>query len=382
MDFSATEEGKLFVGGIAWETKEDNLKDYFTQHGEVTHAAIVRDRITGQSRGFGFVVFSDPTILDSILQENHSIDGRLVEVKRAISREDQQSSRSSDPNASNGNGDFGGQGNHRTKKIFVGGLPSELTKGEFTQHFQNYGCITDAVIMFDRNNGKSRGFGFITFDTEDAVDRVLNKTFHELNNKFVEVKRALPKETNPGHGARGKSYKAYASYGARTDTFNSQMERLLHPQPAAVGYPLYFGYGTPSYGCGLANNIAVYGGLGVYAFGSYENATAGYGGSAFRHGALGYGLNADYVVTVPWTSPDSTSLLGQSPKSTPINNGYRGSEGSCTDSARSRTLNRHRSMAERNAGQNAVEAGDHGAGGSTRRTYARCNGSSKHSDAA
>lgn len=73
-----SDEGKLFVGGLGWDIKEDKLRSYFTQYGEVTHAIIMRDRVTGLSRGFAFVVFSDPSVIDIILQEKHTIDGRPV----------------------------------------------------------------------------------------------------------------------------------------------------------------------------------------------------------------------------------------------------------------------------------------------------------------
>ncbi|KAJ6408531.1 hypothetical protein OIU84_011786 [Salix udensis] len=52
--------------------------------------------------------------------------------------------------------------------------------------------------MYDHNTQRPRGFGFITYDSEEAVDKVLHKTFHELNGKMVEVKRAVPKELSPG----------------------------------------------------------------------------------------------------------------------------------------------------------------------------------------
>ncbi|KAG2297176.1 hypothetical protein Bca52824_043845 [Brassica carinata] len=85
-------------------------------------------------------------------------------------------------------------GGGRTKKIFVGGLPSSITETEFKNYFDQFGTIADVVVMYDHNTQRPRGFGFITFDSDDAVDRVLHKTFHELNGKLVEVKRAVPKE--------------------------------------------------------------------------------------------------------------------------------------------------------------------------------------------
>lgn len=70
--------GKLFVGGISWETSEDRLRDYFGRFGEVTEAVIMRDRSTGRARGFGFVVFADPAVAERVTMDKHMIDGRMV----------------------------------------------------------------------------------------------------------------------------------------------------------------------------------------------------------------------------------------------------------------------------------------------------------------
>ncbi|KMZ65864.1 hypothetical protein ZOSMA_3083G00010, partial [Zostera marina] len=81
----------------------------------------------------------------------------------------------------------------KTKKIFVGGLASNVTESDFKTYFDQFGNITDVVVMFDHNTQRPRGFGFITYDSEEVVDKVPLATFHELNNKMVEVKRAVPK---------------------------------------------------------------------------------------------------------------------------------------------------------------------------------------------
>lgn len=73
-----SDQGKLFIGGISWETSEDKLKDYFGGYGEVLQTVVMRDKISGKPRGFGFVVFSDPDVLDRVLQDRHVIDGRTV----------------------------------------------------------------------------------------------------------------------------------------------------------------------------------------------------------------------------------------------------------------------------------------------------------------
>jgi RNA-binding protein Musashi len=79
-------------------------------------------------------------------------------------------------------------------KIFVGGLAQEVTDTDFGDYFRKFGPVKDAIVMVDRNTGSSRGFGFITFEKEDAVERVMRQD-HELKGKYVEIKRAEPRDT-------------------------------------------------------------------------------------------------------------------------------------------------------------------------------------------
>ena len=53
-------EGKIFVGGLSWQTTEASLRFYFEKFGELTDAAIMIDKRTGQPRGFGFITMKDP----------------------------------------------------------------------------------------------------------------------------------------------------------------------------------------------------------------------------------------------------------------------------------------------------------------------------------
>ncbi|TMW84382.1 heterogeneous nuclear ribonucleoprotein 1 [Solanum lycopersicum] len=286
-----SDQGKLFIGGISWETTEEKLKEYFQGYGDVLQTVVMRDKISGKPRGFGFVVFADPNVLDRVLQDEHVIDGRTVDAKRALSREEQQGSKSGNTNSAR---NFGGGGNTRTKKIFVGGLPPTLTEEGFRQYFESFGNVTDVVIMYDQQTNRPRGFGFISFDSEDAVDRVLQKPFHDLNGKQVEVKKALPKDANPGAGGRsmgggggsgmgGGSYQGYGGSGNNPSSYDSRMDsnRYMQTQNAGAGYPYgSSGYGTPGYGYGPSNN-----GMGYGGYGSYGGANPGYGGANPGYGA-------------------------------------------------------------------------------------------------
>lgn len=81
-----TDQGKLFIGGISWDTNEDRLKEYFGAYGDVVEAVIMKDRTTGRARGFGFVVFADPAVAERVVAEKHMIDGRTVSSMNKYSR--------------------------------------------------------------------------------------------------------------------------------------------------------------------------------------------------------------------------------------------------------------------------------------------------------
>ncbi|KAF5661406.1 glycine-rich RNA-binding mitochondrial-like protein [Fusarium heterosporum] len=79
---------KLFVGGLAWATTDESLRDAFTQFGEVTEARVIFDRETQRSRGFGFVTFAEEESADVAIDQmdNQEIDGRRVKVNKAETR--------------------------------------------------------------------------------------------------------------------------------------------------------------------------------------------------------------------------------------------------------------------------------------------------------
>ena len=73
-----SDEAKLFVGGISRAITEESLKVYFQKYGTVLGSSIAKDRVTKNSRGFGFVWFSEPSAADKALRDSHTIFGKVV----------------------------------------------------------------------------------------------------------------------------------------------------------------------------------------------------------------------------------------------------------------------------------------------------------------
>lgn len=180
------EPGKLFVARLPKTINETSIKEHFNKYGEVKDCVIVVDKVTRRAKGFAFVTFIDPCVAKKALEVEHYIFGRKLDVKPALPKREKLQNQE----------DEQAKAFFKTKKIFVGGLPQNLTQEEFKSYFEKFGTIINGVIIYIKESGKSRGFGFITFDSEEAVDEVTKETYHELNDKFVEVKRAWPKHKN------------------------------------------------------------------------------------------------------------------------------------------------------------------------------------------
>lgn len=78
---------KLYVGNLSFQTTEDSLKQLFAEHGNVTSAELVTDRMTGRSRGFAFVTMDTPEAASKAAQaiNGRNVEGRDLTVNEARS---------------------------------------------------------------------------------------------------------------------------------------------------------------------------------------------------------------------------------------------------------------------------------------------------------
>lgn len=75
----------IYVGNLAWEVKDDDLMQAFSQYGQVSSARVVNDNFTGRSKGFGFVEMADTAEAEAAIEalNNKELKGRAMRVNEA-----------------------------------------------------------------------------------------------------------------------------------------------------------------------------------------------------------------------------------------------------------------------------------------------------------
>ena len=124
-------EGKLFVGGLAWESTEETIKQYFEQFGVVENVNLKRSKEDpSKHRGFCFVKFASPESAAAVLEQRspHYLDGSKIDPKSACPA--------------------GVRPEQRTKKIFVGGLSATTSLEDIKAYFEQFSKVLKEIQFY------------------------------------------------------------------------------------------------------------------------------------------------------------------------------------------------------------------------------------------
>jgi len=257
------DEPKLLVRQINFKSTEEGLKEYFTQFGEVREVQLKKNH-DGTSRGFGFIVFSDPAHIDTALEvAEHKIDDKVVICSRAKSLSDKM----------------------RTRKLFIGGLPAALTEDHLREYFEKYGPIDNFQFVMNKQTNIRKAFCFIEFRDEETVEKITegkippNSVVHTIEGQTVDCK----KKFDDDHPIQKKLRQNSTRYND-----NGYRQGYGYDQSAYGGggydysqYGAYAGYGAYGY-----DQSAAYG---AYGYPAYPGYGYGYSYPPAAYGAANYG---------------------------------------------------------------------------------------------
>lgn len=185
----------------------------------------MRDVSSGRSRGFAFLTYDNVDSVQQVMIRDHWLDGKLIDPKRNQYRHE----------------------NFKHQKIFVGGIPLHMPVEKVVECFANvFGKVTDANLMYDKDSGRSRGFGFLTFETEKQAEDAVKEGKFDLEGKMVEVKRVQTRlERSGGSSSNDNSPAPTSMFGGPTNSpFNPQAMAAMYQR---MGWNAYTGVSLSFY---------------------------------------------------------------------------------------------------------------------------------------
>jgi len=187
---------KVYVGGLAEDTRESDLRDFFRDMGSISDVWVARS-----PPGYGFVTFKDRRDAEDACSEmdGRTLIGRRVRVEIATGRPKSRSSRGRGGGSGYGGGGGGRRGDVDPAKVFLGNLSDRTEKRDVEDFFRGAGRIQSVWLA-----RSPPGFGFVVFeDPRDASDAVIDFDGRELMGKRVTVEPSRRKES--GGRGRGRS---------------------------------------------------------------------------------------------------------------------------------------------------------------------------------
>lgn len=169
---------KLFVGGLSQKVSDDDLLEAFEKYGKVVDHIVMKDSETGNNRGFGFVTFAKDESGDKAIAglNKKEFMGRSLTVNDAGDKK------------SGNKRERGKRKQAEGTRLYVGGLPWEITNEELTKVFSEHGEVTDCHIVMDGE--RSKGFGFVTVTDKTVEEVVKALDGHSVKGRRLKVQKA------------------------------------------------------------------------------------------------------------------------------------------------------------------------------------------------
>ncbi|KAL3536270.1 hypothetical protein ACH5RR_004731 [Cinchona calisaya] len=180
---------KLFVGNLPFSIDSAALAGLFERAGNVEMVEVIYDKVTGRSRGFGFVTMSTIEEVEAAEQQfnGFELEGRALRVN------------SGPPPSKREGGSFRGAREgasfDNSNRVYVGNLAWGVDNLALETLFSEQGKVMEAKVVYDRDSGRSRGFGFVTYSSADEVINAIESLNGvDLNGRAIRVS---PAEARP-----------------------------------------------------------------------------------------------------------------------------------------------------------------------------------------
>ena len=301
---------KIFVHGLGWDATNETLTSAFKQYGQIEVCNVVTDKITGRSKGYGFILFKTLSgARKALKQPQKMIGNRMAACNLAATG----------PSGSNP----APVADVNERKLYVANVGPQLNAEKLRALFAKFGEIEDGPLGIDKATGKFRGFAIIVYKTVEGMKKALEepvKTFEGCNLQCSKkVAKTTPVQQPAVTNSSGAALPptSYQLQAYQLGLNQGLIGQNVNPQGVLLGQNQAVGILNPVYGAAPAlNQPALSSGFGGAISQTLNGAppmglSAGFGVNSINPGIVGaYGSQA---AALQGLGAYQSSQLGQSP---------------------------------------------------------------------
>ncbi|XP_061355982.1 UBP1-associated protein 2A isoform X1 [Gastrolobium bilobum] len=185
---------KIFVHGLGWDTTAATLINAFSQYGEIEDCKAVTDKVSGKSKGYGFILFKTRRGARKALKEpQKKIGNRMTACQLASIGPVQQQPVAAVPQLQQpAQPAFSaGVSEYTQRKIYVSNVGAELDPQKLFAFFSRFGEIEEGPLGLDKVTGKPKGFCLFVYKSAESAKRALEEPHKEFEGHILHCQRAI-----------------------------------------------------------------------------------------------------------------------------------------------------------------------------------------------
>ncbi|XP_047307701.1 UBP1-associated protein 2A-like [Impatiens glandulifera] len=179
---------KIFVHGLGWDSNKETLISVFSKYGEIEDCKAVSDKLTGKSKGYGFILFKHRKgARKALIQPQKQIGNRLTSCQLAAAGP--VPAPPAAPPASE----------YTQRKIFISNVSADIDPHKITEFFAKYGEIEEGPLGLDKQTRKFKGFCLFVYKSVESAKKALEEPQKMFDGKTLNCQKAVdgPKPNKP-----------------------------------------------------------------------------------------------------------------------------------------------------------------------------------------
>ncbi|XP_050376938.1 UBP1-associated protein 2A [Argentina anserina] len=191
---------KIFVHGLGWDTTAETLTSVFTEYGEIEDCKAVCDKVSGKSKGYGFILFKTRSGARKALKQPQKKIGNRMTACQLASLGPAATPSAPGPAAVTAQAQQVSE--YTQRKIYVSNVGADLDPQKLLMYFSRFGEIEEGPLGLDKATGRPKGFCLFVYKSSESAKRALEEPHKNFEGHILHCQKAIdgPKPMKSQHG--------------------------------------------------------------------------------------------------------------------------------------------------------------------------------------